>query len=127
LGPDVDGAGHRVGPGQLSANIVQPRHGGPDLAWLAQRRDFNDQRVFLAGQLESSQQICDLSANLGADRLLPALRSREELPKPLGYLSPNFLGFQHLSLAPTISASAETIRTIESACQAKTYRSELEQ
>src|SRR5712692_9751460 len=69
----------------------------------------------------------DLATDLGVGALLPALRFREELPKSLSHLSPHLLGFQHVSLTPTVSASAETLPTTESACQVKTYGSALEQ
>src|SRR5713101_5004359 len=72
-------------------------------------------------ELEFRQQIRDLATDLGVGALLPALRFREELPKSLSHLSPHLLGFQHVSLAPTVSASAETLPTTESACQVKTY------
>jgi len=35
-------------------------------------------------------------------------------------LLPNLPGFQHVSLTPVVSASAETLPTTERACQAKT-------
>src|SRR5207249_7799305 len=53
--------------------------------------------------------------------LFPRHRHGKELPKALSHLSPDLLGFEHVSLAPSLSASAETIRTNESSCQAKTY------
>src|SRR5213593_445992 len=127
LRTDVDRAGYRVGARKLPADLVQLRHGSTDLPRLAQRCDLDDDRVLLAGQLESSHQIGCLRSDLGSDGFLPALCLREELPKSLGHLPPNLLGFQHLSLAPGISASAETIRRNESACQEKTYVSTLEQ
>src|SRR5262249_18373519 len=120
LRTDVHRAGHRIGAGKLPANLVQPRHGSPDLAWLTERRDLNDHRVLLTGELQSGHLICPLQSDSGVGSLLPALRPREKLPKPLGHLPPNLFGFQHLSLVPHISASAETIRSIESACQEKT-------
>src|SRR5881397_3835037 len=127
LRTDVDRAGYRVGARKVPADLVQLRHGSTDLPRLAQRCDLDDDRVLLAGQLESSHQIGCLRSDLGSDGFLPALCLREELPKSLGHLPPNLLGFQHLSLAPGISASAETIRRNESACQEKTYVSTLEQ
>src|SRR5262245_16509161 len=55
LRADVHGAGHGVGAGKLPANLVQPGHGSPDLARLTERRDLNDHRVLLAGEVESGQ------------------------------------------------------------------------
>src|SRR5216110_2654155 len=60
-------------------------------------------------------------AYLGVGALLPVAGSREELPQPLHHLAPNLHGFQHVSLGPPLSASAETIWTIETPCQVKTY------
>jgi hypothetical protein len=66
-----------MGRGHLSPDVVQPCHGLSNVARLSERRDFNDQSVILAGQLESRQQIRDLPANFGVDILLPAFGSRE--------------------------------------------------
>src|SRR5262249_41824727 len=59
--------------------------------------------------------------------LLPPLRLRKQLSQALGHLSPNIPGFHHVSLAPGLSASAETSRTIESTCQHKSYAARVEQ
>src|SRR5262249_46349799 len=37
LGPDVNGPGHRIGAGKLSANVVQPRNGSTNMTRLAER------------------------------------------------------------------------------------------
>src|SRR5437867_1037624 len=55
LRADVHGGGHRVRPGHVPPDLVQPRDGGPDLPRLAEGAHFNDQRVLLAGELELHQ------------------------------------------------------------------------
>jgi hypothetical protein len=77
--------------------------------------------MLLVAELEFDQQPSGLIADLRAGRLLPALGRREQLLEALGRLPPDVVGFEHVSLAPNSSASAETIRTIETTCQAESY------
>ena len=52
LGPDVDGGGNRVRPGEVAADLREPGHRRPDLPRLSQRADLNDHRVLLPGETE---------------------------------------------------------------------------
>src|SRR5262245_1844261 len=114
-------------PGELSANLVEARHGGPDLPRLTERADLNHDRMLLAGELEARDQVRGLTADSEVGAVLPARCRREKLPQPLPDLLPNLPGFQHVSLTPVVSASAETLQTTERACQAKTYESSVEE
>src|SRR5262245_65812605 len=107
--------------GELSANLIEACHGRPDLPRLAQRADLNHDRMRLAGELEARDQVRGLTADSGAGAFLPARCRREKLPQSLTHLPPNLRGFQHVSLTPVVSASAETLTTTETRCQAKTY------
>src|SRR5712692_10137550 len=75
---------------------------------------------------ELDEQIRGLAADPHVGRLLPSTRPGKDLPEALGYLPPNLRRFEHVSLAPLLSASAETVKNNETPCQAKTYRPELE-
>src|SRR4030095_16620012 len=127
LRSDVDGRRYRMGPGKLTANLVEGRQGRPDLPGLTERAYLNHDRMLLAGELEARDQVRGLTADSGAGAFLPARCRREKLPQPLTHLPANLRGFQHVSLTPIVSASAETLPTTKTACQAKTYDESIEQ
>src|SRR5262249_30879657 len=106
---------------------AQARHGGPDLPWLSERTDLSDQDVLLVAKAKLHNQIGLLRPYGDVLLFLPVLRPRKQLPKALCSLSPDFLGFQHLSLAPRLSESAETIRSSETHCQDEIYPTGLDQ
>src|SRR5262245_25084098 len=116
-----------MGPRELSPNFVEARHGRADLTGLPQRADLNHDRMLLAGELEARDQVRGLTADSGGGAFLPARCRREKLPQSLTHLPPNLRGFQHVSLTPVVSASAETLTTTETRCQAKTYTESVEQ
>src|SRR5205814_5628388 len=126
LRADVDGSSDGIGRGQLAADLGQPRHGRPDLSGLTERADFNDHELLRVAQAKFHRYVDRFAGSLQVGELLPALRLREELPQALGRLSPNLSGFQHVPLVPALSASAETIRTVEIPCQDKTYAARIE-
>src|SRR5262249_18853278 len=113
LGTDVDSRRHRVSLIDLAADLPESRHGGPDLAWLAQGADLDHEGLFPIAELELDDQIGVLIADARPSRLLPPRRGGKELLEALSRLPPDVFGFEHVSLAPSSSASAETIRTIE--------------
>src|SRR5438552_6533194 len=120
LRADVDGGSYGIGRGQLAADLGQPRDGRPDLPGLTERADFNDHELLRVAQAKFHRYVDGFAGSPQVGEFLPGLRPREELPQALGRLSPNLSGFQHLPLVPALSASAETIRTVERPCQDKT-------
>jgi hypothetical protein len=67
---------------------------------------------------EFNSHIDGLIADTRVHGLIPTARSWEQLPETLTHLSPNLCRLEHVSLAPALSASAETVRNDESHCQA---------
>src|SRR6266404_4761147 len=126
LRADVDGGSDGIGRGQLAADLGQPRHGRPDLPGLTERADFNDHELLRVAQAKFHRYVDGFAGSPQVGEFLPGLRPREELPQALGRLSPNLSGFQHVPLVPALSASAETIRTVERPCQDKTYAAGVE-
>src|SRR5262249_8538487 len=124
---DVHRGGHRIGRGQLTADLGEARDGGPDLSGLTERAHFNGHDPLRVAQAKLHRNVHGFAGSPEVGELLPSLRLREELPQALSHLSPNIPRFHHVSLAPGLSASAETLRTIESACQHKTYAAAREQ
>ena len=49
---DIDRGGQGVCRRDLPPDVAQPRHGGPNLAWLSERADFSDQQVLLLAKSE---------------------------------------------------------------------------
>src|SRR5262249_30160594 len=118
---DIDGCGQGVGGGDLPTNLAQPRHGRPDLSRLSERAHFSDQQVLLLAKPKLHHEIRGLAANGDVLALLPGFCPREYLSEALHSLSPDFRGFEHVSFAPPLSASAETLRTTETPCQVESY------
>ncbi len=95
LGADVLGNGDRIGSLHLRAELPQPGNGLTDLLGLTDGSDFEKQRLFFASELEFHQEIGPLALDLGPGRFLPGHSLREQLPKPLGRRSPDFLRNVH--------------------------------
>ena len=126
LATDVDRGRHRIGGRQRPADVRELRHRRADLPRLPERRHVNDQCLLVLAEPELDEQIRGLAADARVECLLPSTRPGKDLPEALGYLPPNLRRFEHVSLAPLLSASAETVKNNETACQAKTYGTGLE-